>query len=101
VRCWRAVTINSRRRKLISTLCTALFETPACSAIVRETATHRFPPQTLGLTVKVELDQIGGRLTIMTNQVTQENVEDVIIDGDSLVEARHLVNDEKRKPLYR
>ena len=48
-------------------------------------------PPTLPLcgAVETEIDEEGGRLAIVPDQIAHENIEDIIIDRDSLVEARH------------
>ena len=54
-----------------------------------QTRGDRFPFLPRGLAVKVQINQIGGRLLIVTDQIAHQDVENVIVDGNGLFEARH------------
>ena len=41
------------------------------------------------LTVQVQVNQVSCRFLIVRNEIAHQNVENVIIDGNSLFEARH------------
>jgi hypothetical protein len=48
-----------------------------------------FPFSARGLAEEMEVDEIRSRLAIVADDVSHENVEDVIVDGDGLAESRH------------
>jgi hypothetical protein len=54
-----------------------------------QTRGDRFPFMPRGLTVKIQINQIGSRLLIVPNQITHQDVEHVIVDRNGLFEARH------------
>jgi len=54
-----------------------------------QTRDDRFPLLPHGLSVKIEINQIGGWLLIVPDQIAHQDVENVIIDGNCLFEARH------------
>ena len=52
------------------------------------TGANRAPFLSCNLAVKMQINQIGSRLLIMADQIAHEHVEDVIVDGNGLLEAR-------------
>jgi hypothetical protein len=60
---------------------------------------NRSPFLTRSLSVKIQIDQIGGWLLIVPDQVAHQDVENVVVDGNGLFEARHFgrVKDEDRR----
>jgi hypothetical protein len=42
--------------------------------------------------IEIQINQIGGRLLIVADQITHENVEDVVVDWNGLLEPRHDVD---------
>jgi hypothetical protein len=47
------------------------------------------PTGTLGLTVEVQINQEGGRLPVMADQVGQEDIDHVIINRNSATKSGH------------
>ena len=58
-------------------------------ASVRKLATTGFHFLPCGLPVKARINQIGGRLLIVTNRIAHQDVGNVVVDGNGLFEARH------------
>ncbi len=54
-----------------------------------QTRRNRFPFVPCSLRVKTKINQISGRLSIVTSEVAHKNVDDVIVDGDFFPKARH------------
>ncbi len=50
---------------------------------------NRFPSLPRGLSVKIDINQIRSRLLIVPDQIAHQDIENVIIDGNGLFEARH------------
>ena len=48
-----------------------------------------FPSLPRGLTVKIQINQISGRLLIVPDQIAHQHVEHVIVYGNGLFETRH------------
>ena len=48
-----------------------------------------FPFLAGGQAEKIKVNKIGGRLAIVADDVAHQDVEDVIVDGNGLAEARH------------
>ena len=46
------------------------------------------PPVSCGLAVKMQINQVGGRLLIVPDQIAHEHIQDVIVDGNSTFETR-------------
>ena len=42
-----------------------------------------------GLAIKVQINQVGGRLLIVADQIPHEHIEHVIVDGNGSFETRH------------
>ena len=59
-----------------------------------QTCRNRFPFVSRSLSVKTKINQISGRLSIVTSEVAHKNVDDVIVDGDFFPKARHVLKDE-------
>jgi uncharacterized protein YwbE len=53
------------------------------------TRSDRFPSLPHGLAVKIQINQIGRRLSIVPDQIAHEDIENVVVDGNDLFEARH------------
>jgi hypothetical protein len=53
------------------------------------TGDDRLPFLSRGLSVKKEINQIRRRLLIVPDQIAHQDVENVIVDGNGLFEARH------------
>ncbi len=65
-----------------------------------QTCRNRFPVIPGGLGVKRKINQIGRRLLIVTNQITHQDVEHVIVDSDGLLKTRHgetMTNEGRRR----
>ena len=41
------------------------------------------------MTIKMKINQVCGRLLIVTDNVTHQHINDVIINGNSFLETRH------------
>src|SRR2546423_9284867 len=54
-----------------------------------QTGGDRLPFLARGQAEEIKVNKIGGRLTIVADDVAHQNVEDVIVDGNGLAEARH------------
>ena len=54
-----------------------------------QTRRHRFPFRAGRAAVEVKINKVGGRLAIVADDVAHQNVEDVVVDGNGLAEARH------------
>jgi hypothetical protein len=50
------------------------------------------PSLPFGLAVEMKINQKRGRLVVVTNQVTHQDVQDIIVDRDRLAETGHLEN---------
>jgi len=50
---------------------------------------NRFPLLPRGLAVKVQINQIGGRLLIVTDQIAHQDVENVVVDGNDFAKSGH------------
>jgi hypothetical protein len=55
-----------------------------------KTQCERFPPVPRSPTIKIEINEIRGRLLVVPKQIAHQNIEDVIIDWDGLFETRHM-----------
>jgi hypothetical protein len=70
-----------------------------------QTGGNWFPFCARRLTVKVKVNEIRRRLAIVTHDVAHQDVEDVIVDWDSLAKSRHAKNKKEelriRKSKYR
>ena len=53
------------------------------------TGTDGAPFGSCGLGVKVQINEIRRRLLVVTNQIAHQHIDDVIINGNRLLEARH------------
>ncbi len=54
-----------------------------------KTCRHRFPSLPRSLAVKIQINQISGRLLIVPDQIAHQHVEHVIVYGNGLFETRH------------
>ena len=54
-----------------------------------QTHWHRFPFRPRGLAVEIEVNEIRGGLLIVSDDIAHQDIEDVIVNGDGLAEARH------------
>ncbi len=86
-----AVTINSRRRKFASAVCTALLERPVASASMRKLAGTGFH-FARGLAVEIKINEIRGRLSIVPDDIAHQNVEHIVVDRNCFAETRHFLN---------
>ena len=50
---------------------------------------HRLPFCARGPAVKIEINEISGRLAVVAHDVAHQNIEDVVVDRDGFAEARH------------
>lgn len=55
-----------------------------------QTSRYRLPLVAGGLAVKPQVDKVGGRLTIVTDDIAHENIEDIIVNRNDLLESRHV-----------
>ena len=53
------------------------------------TRDDRLPSFARSLTVKIEINQISGRLLIMSDQITHQHVENVIVNWNGFAKSRH------------
>lgn len=60
-----------------------------CVSDRAETRGDRFPFLPRCLAVKIEINQVRGRLLIVPDQIAHQDIENVVVDGNSLFEARH------------
>lgn len=54
-----------------------------------QTRDDRLPSAARGLAVEMEVNEVGGRLVIVADDILHEDIEDVIVDGDGFSETRH------------
>ena len=48
------------------------------------------PLGSCGLGVKVQINEIGRRFLVVADQIAHQHVENIIVDGHGLFEARHV-----------
>ena len=59
-----------------------------------QTCGHRFPFRARGLAIEMQINEISGRLSIVPDNVSHQDVEHVIVNRNGFVEARHFLKDE-------
>lgn len=52
------------------------------------TGANRAPFVSCNLAVKMQINQVGSQLLVVADQIAHEHVEDIIVDGNGLLEAR-------------
>ncbi len=65
------------------------FRKAGCLGDQAQAGGDRFPSLPLRGAVKMEVNQKGRRLSIVPDQVTHQDIEDVIVDWDGLAGTRH------------
>jgi len=55
-----------------------------------QTCRNRFPFVSCSPSVKTKINQKSGRLAIVANEIAHKNVNDVIVDGNFFLKARHV-----------
>jgi hypothetical protein len=56
-----------------------------------QTCRDQFPFIPRALAVKIQIDEVRGRLAIVPDDVAQQDVDDIVIDRDGFTEAWHVV----------
>jgi len=62
---------------------------------VAQTCGNGFPARAHGLAVEIKINQISGGLTIVTDDVAQQNIDNVVVDRNGFPKSGH--GDERRK----
>jgi len=65
------------------------FGESGCIGNCAHTGADGAPFASSGLDIKVQINQVGGRLLIVANQIAHEHIEHVIVDRNGAFETRH------------
>jgi len=65
------------------------FGESGCVGNCAHTGADMAPFASSGLAIKVQINQVGGRLLIVADQIAHEHIEHVIVDRNGAFETRH------------